>query len=350
MGKELTVADRAKDILASTKTEQDLARLATKYADIKDCRSTTDYSMIKRGHLDLVKARTTIQKTGKAARDDANKLAKAIIAEENRLLSITAPEESRLKTMRDDWEAAEKRRQEESERKERERVAGIRARIEEIRAHERAPMNETAAHLEQRVATIEGIQIDAEGFGESTDEALHIRSEVLEAVKERLFDRQIYEEEQVELARQAEEQAKERARLEEERKALEEKQRAIEESERKRREEEEAKKGKPDPEPPAPEPEPEQTASEGAEAAQPAQPSEGMAEEPSEQPVAQGSGSMSLSEEPEPFPQDALGMARGMEVTPDHVPRVIKGSKETVVAFHTHCPKCGTRLAVEAKF
>ena len=68
MTTELTVIDRAKQILATDETEGKLLKLASEYRDVTECKSDVDHAMIKRGHLTLVKARTGIQKTGKAAR------------------------------------------------------------------------------------------------------------------------------------------------------------------------------------------------------------------------------------------------------------------------------------------
>ena len=68
MTTEITVIDRAKQILATDKTEGKLLELAGKYRDVIACNNSIDHQMIKRGHLTLFKARTGIQKTGKAAR------------------------------------------------------------------------------------------------------------------------------------------------------------------------------------------------------------------------------------------------------------------------------------------
>ena len=229
---EITVIDRAKQILATDKTEGKLLELAGKYRDVIACNNSIDHQMIKRGHLTLIKARTGIQKTGKAARDDMTKLAKAIIAEEKRLIGITEPEEKRLQSLREEWEAAEKRREEEDARIEQERVAKLRAAIDAILSHKMASPNEDLPHLNRRMAELKQLIITPDTFAEFCDEALRARDEMLEVLEERYLDREIYEEEQAELAKQKAEQAAEAARLQAEREEIERQKREIAERER----------------------------------------------------------------------------------------------------------------------
>lgn len=64
-----------------------------------------DLELIKTTKNKLVKARTSITKAGKAARDAANKYNKDVKAYENELIAIIEPEEKRLKELSDAAEA-----------------------------------------------------------------------------------------------------------------------------------------------------------------------------------------------------------------------------------------------------
>ncbi|HAE13142.1 MAG TPA: hypothetical protein DCG24_02860 [Bacteroidetes bacterium] len=85
---EITVEQYLKDCVAAV---SDL-----KIADVNDKEG---YEIVSRARKDLAKLRTTLEKTGKAARDNANAFAKAVIAEEKRLISIPSALEEEYKKM-----------------------------------------------------------------------------------------------------------------------------------------------------------------------------------------------------------------------------------------------------------
>jgi hypothetical protein len=82
-----------------------------------------------------MRARTTVEKASKEAREDANKFSKAVIAEAARLVAIVEPEEARLKEARDAWDAEQARIKAEAEAKERARVLAITERIAAIKSY-----------------------------------------------------------------------------------------------------------------------------------------------------------------------------------------------------------------------
>ena len=73
--------------------------------DFEDKKAMYD---VKTTRISLRNARTSIEKAGKAARDDANKYAKAVIAYENKLIAIIEPEEKRLKQIEEEAEKLQK--------------------------------------------------------------------------------------------------------------------------------------------------------------------------------------------------------------------------------------------------
>ena len=103
---ELTVTARAALALSSEQTRKDLKELVAKSANIKEVKNTAGREEAHSYAMALVKARTTITKTGKAAREDAAAFQKAVIAEEKALIAITEGEETRLLALRDGWDAA----------------------------------------------------------------------------------------------------------------------------------------------------------------------------------------------------------------------------------------------------
>ena len=115
----LTVTARAALALGSDRARTDLAALIAKSAAINEIKNAIGRDQCHSAAMALVRTRTNIAKTGKAARDDATKFSKAVIAEENSLLAITAPEEARLLALRDTWDDAQAKEKAEAERKER---------------------------------------------------------------------------------------------------------------------------------------------------------------------------------------------------------------------------------------
>jgi hypothetical protein len=131
----LPPADRAALVLNSTKTEADLKQLAESLKAITLVNSPAGREQAHALAMTARSARTTIEKLGKAAREDATKFSKAVIAEEDRLIEIIQPEETRVLGLRNAWDAAEAARKETEAQKERDRIAAHQAVIATIRSY-----------------------------------------------------------------------------------------------------------------------------------------------------------------------------------------------------------------------
>lgn len=141
------VAERAAIALGSSKTEADLKALAVKHANITKVVDKTGREQAHRAAMEVLTARTTIQKVAKEARDDATKFSKAIIAEEKRLCDIIDAEEERLFKLRDEWDAEQERIKAEKAAAEKLRVERITGDIDAIGAIPASLANATAAQI-----------------------------------------------------------------------------------------------------------------------------------------------------------------------------------------------------------
>jgi hypothetical protein len=213
----LTVVARAALALGSDKARTELAELVKKSANIVEVKNSAGREECHSAAMVLVRARTNIEKIGKAARDDATKFSKAVIAEEKALISITQPEEDRLLGLRDAWDAARAAEKAEAERVERERVAAIHARIGRIKGFATLALEcRTSAKVEELIERL--MAEPAEGFEEFAEEAANARGLTLARMKE-ISDAKLLDEQ--ERARIAAEQEAERQRLAAERAELE---------------------------------------------------------------------------------------------------------------------------------
>lgn len=206
---ELTVTARAALALSSEQTRKDLKELVAKSANIVEVKNAAGRDECHGAAMALVRARTTITKTGKAAREDAAAFQKAVIAEEKALIAITEPEETRLLGLRDAWDAARAAEKAEAERIERLRIEQIHLRIADIReAGNLALQCRTSAMVESLIEKMTGQVLD--GFDEFTEEAENTRTATLARMKE-ISDIKLAEEQ--ERARVLAEQEAEAARL-----------------------------------------------------------------------------------------------------------------------------------------
>lgn len=163
----LTLPERAALALDSSKTEAQLRELVKSTADLVEVLNPAardqihSAAMVYRGH------RVTIEKTGKASRDDATKFSKAVIAEEARLVDIISPEEKRLLALRDEWDDKIEAAKQAKIAAERSRIEAIQARIKQF-----SDLVLTAAGkptsaiegLQEQVAEIEITEVDFEEF------------------------------------------------------------------------------------------------------------------------------------------------------------------------------------------
>lgn len=177
----LTVQERASVALGSSQTRQNLITLAAKSAHLVEIKNKAARDEIHSAAMVLVNARTTISKTGKAARDDATKFSKAVIAEEASLIGLTEPEEKRLLALRDAWDeiiAAEKAARELAERQ---RITAIHERISEMRGHHALALQcRTSDAVARLVDRLTGF--DMTGFEEFEEEAAAVHTQTMEAM------------------------------------------------------------------------------------------------------------------------------------------------------------------------
>ena len=176
----LTAPQRAAVALSSAQTRIDLAELVKKSANILSVTNTDGRAECHGAAMALVKARTTIEKTGKAAREDATAFSKAVIAEEKSLIAITAGEEARLLALRDKWDADRAAEKAEAERIESERITRIHRRIGELRSMVGLANMDNLPDCAKRLAGLMAFR--PEGFDEFADEAASVLAETIASV------------------------------------------------------------------------------------------------------------------------------------------------------------------------
>jgi hypothetical protein len=167
----LAPKQRALIVLKSAKTEADLKALVLRSKDITEVKNPDGREQAHRMAMDLRNARTTITKTGKEARDDANAFNKAVLDEEKRLLKISEDEETRVFALRDAFDTKVKAEAAERERREQARVAEINAKIDAIVSLPLASAGDTAADLAATIADLEGFAPAEEDFAEFAEVA-----------------------------------------------------------------------------------------------------------------------------------------------------------------------------------
>jgi hypothetical protein len=123
----LPPAARAAVVLKSEQTRKDLATLVANSAGILTVLNADAREQAHRVGMTLKNARVTIEKTGKAAREDATAFSKAVIQEEKALIALIEPEEERVLSLRDKWD-------EKIEAEKAAKIAAERARVEAIQA------------------------------------------------------------------------------------------------------------------------------------------------------------------------------------------------------------------------
>lgn len=212
----LTVQQRAVQALGSAKARAELTALAAKSVGITEVMNQAGREQAHGAGMALLRARTDIEKRGKAARDDATKFSKAVIAEEKALIALIEPEELRVLGLRDKWDEARAAEKAEAERIERERLTRIHLRIADIREGAAlCAQCRTSGEMRELIAGMEAAKLD--GFDEFVEEAESTRIKALERMRELLASKELDE---AEAERVRIEQAAERQRLADERAAL----------------------------------------------------------------------------------------------------------------------------------
>ena len=143
----LAPADRAMIVLSSSTTEAQLRGMVQDAASITDVINPDGREQAHRMGMKLRTARTTIEKVGKAARDDANAFSKAVIDEQKRLIGITEGEERRIMGLRDAYDAKIEAEKEAIRKAEADRVRVIQDKIAQIMEMPRQMVNATADEI-----------------------------------------------------------------------------------------------------------------------------------------------------------------------------------------------------------
>ena len=174
----LTAESRAALALNASQTEQDLKALAIKNVSIVSIIDKADREQAHGAAMELKRARTSIEKVSKEAREDATKFSKAVIAESARLISIVEPEEVRLIGLRDEWDNVQELIKLEKERVERVRITTIHERIAEIRGYHALALEcRTAERIQSLMVRVAALWValnPEEVFQEFADEALAV--------------------------------------------------------------------------------------------------------------------------------------------------------------------------------
>lgn len=180
---ELTVIERADLALDAGATEKHLRELVAKSASITEIKDKTGRDQCHRAAMELADARIAIQKTGKAAREDATKFSKAVIAREKELVEIVTPEETRLLGVRDVWDAAIEAQKAAAAAAEQARVTAIQSRIEEFRSFaDLAVQCRTSAMVEKLIDRLAALPID--GLEEFQDQGMTVRVMTMKRMQE----------------------------------------------------------------------------------------------------------------------------------------------------------------------
>lgn len=226
---ELSVPQRANLALGADKARVDLAALVAKSADIKEIKNAAGRAECHAAAMVLVKARTTIAATGKAARDDATKFSKAVIATEAELAQITAAEEKRLLELRDTWDAQVAIEKAKVEQAEREQAARIQARIDNL-GFNLSLVGAPSASIKAEIKELTTIEVSLEVFGARAGEAQQIKLATLEKLAALHASALVTDAQQAAIEAQKAEQAAAAEKLAFERRLMEEERAAIQAS------------------------------------------------------------------------------------------------------------------------
>lgn len=181
---DLPPADRALIVLDATKTEEHLKGLVEKAKEITEVKDKATREMAHRLAMELRTARTSIEKIGKTAREDAQAFSKAVIDTEKRLKAITAEEEARIFALRDAFDKAEEEKKAAAARAEAERIAGIQSKIDGIKALPAVSTGDSVEAIAQTIADLEALEITAEDFAEFVSDANDAKTWALGKLRE----------------------------------------------------------------------------------------------------------------------------------------------------------------------
>lgn len=188
---ELTPDQRAEQALSFADTRAQLQKLAGESTSLTRVDTEDNFTAAKAAKAKLQSTRVAIEKTGKAARDDANKFQKAVIAKEKELVGLISPEEQRLAQLI----ATEQLRREEAERVAREeeerRAARIRGAFSELRAMPERAATADLQRIDDLIANAQAIVNDQSGFPEDLRPAARYEAQVAVAACKAARDRKL---------------------------------------------------------------------------------------------------------------------------------------------------------------
>lgn len=208
---DLSLPERAQIALKSSETEHRLVELSSAYKSITTITNKDGREECHSALMVIRNTRTAIERTAKAAREDATKFSKAVIAEENRLIAIISDEEKRLAAIRDAWDEQKELERKAAEEAERQRVEAIQNQIRDIKAIPYQFVSASLQDIKERIELMEAEVPDPEYFGDLLLDAKIAHKESLHALRTR-FTQKLLE---IETAAKAE---AERIALEEQRK------------------------------------------------------------------------------------------------------------------------------------
>jgi hypothetical protein len=187
----LTLPERAAVALGSSKTEVDLRELVKQSVDIVTVNNAAGRDQAHRIGMNLKNARVAIEKTGKAAREDATAFSKAVIAEEKRLVNIIDGEEERVFALRDSWDAKIEAERQAKIDVEIARTKAIADAIAGIRERETDVVRKckTAADTQVEIDGLEAYQITETVFQERYDDAVNAKEVTLQVMRQVLTSR-----------------------------------------------------------------------------------------------------------------------------------------------------------------
>lgn len=187
----LSPEQRAEQALSFQTTREKLQALAQESTGLVRVDTEDNLAAAKAAKTKLQQTRVRIERTGKAARDDANKFGKAVIAKERELISIIAPEEERLGEL----VLLEQRRREEAERvarEEEERRANlIRESFARLRALPGMAASLDVAGIDDLIAEAQKVVDDQSAFPEDLRAAARYEAQVAQAACKAARDRRV---------------------------------------------------------------------------------------------------------------------------------------------------------------
>jgi hypothetical protein len=211
--KELTLPERAAVALGAPKYEQEIRELLARSATITEVKNKDGRDQCHGALMTLKGARVAIEKTAKAAREDATAFSKAVIAEEKRLVAIAEPEEARLTGLRDKWDAEREAEKQAKLAAEKARVDGIRARIDEIRNLPASMVGKSSDEIGVAADHLSEYVIGLDEWQEFAGEAQVERNHVVKRLREMQEAQRTHETEQARIAAEREALERQRAAL-----------------------------------------------------------------------------------------------------------------------------------------